>query len=84
MKYWGTLPLRLHIEVLQHNYGSEGWGFESLQAHDTHEDFTTSWVSFFLDRSKNLFDLLLGITKQHLGVLFVEQRVSNTCIARCH
>ena len=37
----------LCIEVVQHNYGSEGWGFESLQAHETREDFTTSWVSFF-------------------------------------
>jgi len=35
MKYRGILPLRLHINVLKHNYGSEGWGFESLQAHKT-------------------------------------------------
>ncbi len=45
MKYWGTLPLRLHIEVLQHNYGSEGWGFESLRAREPAKNFTT-WRVF--------------------------------------
>ncbi len=39
MKYWGTLPLPLDIEVLQHNYGSEGWGVRVPPSARTRQEF---------------------------------------------
>ena len=33
------MPKRQHIKVVKHNYGSEGWGFESLRARETHQEF---------------------------------------------
>ena len=49
MKYWGTLPLPPQGEILQDNYGSEGWGFESLQACEPHEEFH-DFVRFLFGR----------------------------------